>query len=305
MDKDDLQFHQIGSCPGIENEDFVQQNEEKIFFRWVKDRCVTDREVHIILADVDNQIGLYSDDKYVKYESKFVSMMPGNYEGQIIIGDNIHPLNDVIIDQNSTVVEIEIKSGNGDGQLIVAAKNGSSSLTQMNATTSKEVLVKYELNRKSALAKKMAACEREEMTLVFAKTYCTIQLSTASFEYFREDVIERINNCTHYKILRHDPVKDLNGCITGEIIGVGTNTSDKLFVVNLYQTQSSVMINGSKLPYLTQKLSDRGNAIEEVNKQFKGSIPKAMSLLEQNVADICSLLLLLLFPINEHSIINT
>ena len=215
----------------------------------MKDRSVADRAVHIILSDVDNQIGLYSDDEYVKFESKFLSIMPGNYEGQIIIGYDIHPLKDVIIDQSTTHVEIEIKNDAGDGQLIVA-KNGSS-LNQMNGdngenTASKEVLVKYELNRKSALAKKMASCERENMTLLTEATYCTIQLNTASFEYFREDVIERINNCTYYKMLRHDPVRDLNGCITGEIIGVGSSTAGKLFTINIYQTQSSVMINGSK-----------------------------------------------------------
>ena len=75
---------------------------------------------------------------------------------------------------------------------------------------------------------------------------CVVQLNTAAFEYFREDLIERINNC--YGVLRHDQVRDVTGCITGEIIRVGSinEITAKSFTVNIYQTTSRVMINGSK-----------------------------------------------------------
>ena len=298
MDMDEVQFHQIRSCPAIENDDCTQPLASKIVFEWVKDGSVAERTVHLILSDVDDQIELMNITN-IKYKSEIVSLMHGKYSGHLVMGNDIHPVKDVTISQDTTLVDIELKNNVDEALSLVVAKNEHSQhqsnggMRDISASTNNGVLVEYDLNKRAALAKKMASCEREDFEVELKTLSCLVQLNTASFEYFREDIIAFVNNCAKYRVIRHDPVKDKSGCLTAEIVAVGSSysTTDKLFTINIYQTTSRVMVNGSKfqlfvekdLPSLLQKLKNRRNTIHDVNQQFRESIPIAMGLLEQSV----------------------
>ena len=295
--RDELQIHQVGSCPAIENEVFEKPSPCETVFSWVKDRCLQDRLVHVVLSDFDSQIKLYSEEASGKYESDVVAILPGKYAGQIIMGTEMHTIKDICVNQNNAHVVIEVQNNGGCDRELILAKDGPNQMQIKLAEegkTTNEVRVNYELNKKVALTKKMSACEKEDYEVELQTTCCNVQLNTASFEYFKEDVIEYINSSNQYRMLRHDPVKDINGCVTGEIMGVGSKSQHtvKLFTINIYQTTSRAMINGSKyqifvendLPLLLQKLRNRKTTIREVNKQFKNSIPKAMSMLENCVS---------------------
>ena len=98
----------------------------KIVFIWKKDRIVTGRSVSIILSDADSHIELLSDDDNPdRYESEFVSILPGKYTGQIIFGNDIHPVDDVSINLDTTHVEVKIKNDADDCQLIISKKEPS------------------------------------------------------------------------------------------------------------------------------------------------------------------------------------
>ena len=76
-DKDELQLHQVSSCPAIEEDDFTEKVSEATF-RWENNEMNINspKTAHIILSDTDNQIEMnYS---YSYYESKTVQMQPGN-----------------------------------------------------------------------------------------------------------------------------------------------------------------------------------------------------------------------------------
>ena len=295
VDCDDIQIHQAGSCPAIEEDDFVQPVVANIIvFRWVTDNNVAERIVHIILSDVDNQIELYSNADSNKYESEEVSLTPGNYSGQLVMGNNIYPIKTINITENTTHIDVEL-SNNYDchsqaGIMVAVDKPNQLQIDTDRNSATDGVLVNYELNKRAALAKKMAACERDDYEVELKTLSCLLQLNTASFEYFRKDIIEFVNNSSKYRVIRHDPVKDRTGCITAEIIAVGScpPSSNKLFTINIFQTTSQVMINGAKfqlfvekdLPSLLQKLGNRRNTIQDANKLFKESIPTAMDLFD-------------------------
>ena len=235
---DDLQLHQVASCPAIEK-GFCdpKESEIKVVFRWMTETTVTDC-VHIILSDVDSQIEL-KNVSYERYESDLISIVPGRYYGQILVKDEIKPLKAINISSSTIYVEIEVENEGGLGQLVVAnhnqilnEKQGSTanaskelvkfepSQLQLKGTAasdiaSKGVQVNYELNKKLALSKKMVSCGKEDIVVKHKVTACRIELNTGSFEYFREDIIERMKNSPCYKLGRFDEVKDLSGNVTG------------------------------------------------------------------------------------------
>ena len=68
---------------------------------------------------------------------------------------------------DTTHVEVKIKNDADDSQLIISKKEPSQTHLnghkENNNNASKEVLVNYELNKKSALAKKMGRLAREKI----------------------------------------------------------------------------------------------------------------------------------------------
>ena len=290
-DRDALQLHQTSSCPAIEEENFVKCEpvNVRVIFRWRKDRNYVGNTVHIVLSDAENQIELISEGNPNRFESEIVSICPGTYSGQAVLGIDILPLDLINISDDTVYADIKIRNDDDNGQLTLVSEAVHNQPLISERNTTNDVTVNYDLNKKNALAKKMAACNKEDFKVEIHASSCIVQLSAASFEYFRNDVIEHIKRCSHYRIYRHDSVRDLSGCLTSEIIGVGSvgQQLSNFFTMNIYQTTCKVMVNGPKfskfvgndLPSLTEKLSNRHTTICEVNRQFQSSIPKAMSLL--------------------------
>ena len=108
LDTDELQVHQVGSCPAIEHGQIVKAHPIGVVFRWRKDRLVEGNIVHIILSDVDNNIELVSETNPNRYESGIIPIFPGKYAAQIIIGNNNYPSKLISIDQYTTFADVTI-----------------------------------------------------------------------------------------------------------------------------------------------------------------------------------------------------
>ena len=119
-------MHQGVACPAMENECFVvEPSAVKLIFRWSTERSLNGQSVHIILSDVDSQIKLIRNASSEKYESEVVSILPGKYYGQIVLGHGeIHPLRDIDITKNTKYAEIKVEKAQY-GQLVVADSESS------------------------------------------------------------------------------------------------------------------------------------------------------------------------------------
>ena len=108
---DELQLHQVGSCPAIQNDNFIEPSTKNVVLSWKKDRAANAGSVNVLLSDVDSQISLFSnDDNSEVYNSEPTVLLPGSYSGQLVIGDELHSLKGLCIDEDTSHVQVEIDS---------------------------------------------------------------------------------------------------------------------------------------------------------------------------------------------------
>ena len=296
-DKDEVQLHQVSSCPAIEEEDFTGINHPcaNVIFQWKNDGKASSK-VHVLLSDREEQIELTSvNGCYLSHE---ISIQVGKYDGQIIADDDMFPIEEVEVDLKSNLIDLKIE------RRLVISRNqinctelsserceSLSSLNNDESSIRRTQTVPYKMNEKAALAKKMIACNKECYKIEMKSGCCRIDFSTASFEYFKNDVNTYIRNSEVYKVVEDKLFVDMDGKEPQDTLKVWSkrNTKEFLFTINLYRTKSNAMINGAKyrlfvdqdLPVLLRMLEEREEVISEANNQFKRSIPDRMYALNR------------------------
>ena len=203
---------------------------------------------------------------------------------------------------SSDTLERMVKRGeNNPGNMITAAKchpegetnNGENNMEPYNYGSEEQrsigrvINVDYALNTQRALSKKRAACDRETYKIDLFNESCKITFSTAVFELFRTKIVEYFQHHASY-VVEIDPVVDMNGSTTGDVMKVFKKTScnrstpDKLFTINMYRTSSRILVNGSQykmfvcsiLPSITELFDNYGDIFREANRQIKEKILK-------------------------------
>ena len=298
-DKDEVQLHQVSSCPAIEKEIFTGINHPcvNVILRWNSDGGIASpSNVYVLLSDQEEQIELYRSDNGC-YLSHKISIQVGKYVGQIVADDEMCPIKAVKVDLESKLIDLKIDERTAisrnqvDTELrresydIIPSKNSDKSRIKQTQT----VHVPYRMNEKSALAKKMIACDKDCYKLEMKSGCCRIDFSTAAFECFKHDVNEYIRSSKVYKIVEDKLFVDLDGREPQDTLKVWSMRDDSefLFTINLYRTKSNAMINGAKyrvfvdedLPVLLKMLVERKEVIDEANNQFKIFIPDAIDAL--------------------------
>ena len=150
---------------------------------------------------------------------------------------------------------------------------------------------KYRLNTVSAMAKKLAACDRN-MTLEEKKGNFYVQLSTAGFEAFRTVIMDEFRlprDGKKSRQIEHNPAVDDAGLVVHDVFRVknwsvmGPKISQGRVgscaaTINLYRTTSSAMINGADGEVVTDALAEvlcaiaKSKEVENTNKIIKKTL---------------------------------
>ena len=190
-----------------------------------------------------------------------------------------------------------VEVGNNGNQLCMAAvaskdKNevASKVKNEVHQSTGKIIQMGYKLNKKEALKKKLAACDRSEFVIEMHASCCVIVLSTAAFEMFRCDVIRYLKDCKKYMILEPENLADSEMSVTQDTIKVHSPVLEMkhLFTINLYRTTGKVMINGSDykkfveedVPMIKGRIDNVKYIIKQANEQLKLCISSATDAAE-------------------------
>lgn len=242
-------------------------------------------------------------------ESDLIGILPVKYSEQIVCGKEILPIEEIAVKaENQVEVQITHQLSIAGNQLDIENERQKINTEKLSTIGAQNILKKqrletvceptnivkvdYRLDKKKALGKKLAACEREDYKLIHKSGCIVIELNTAAFEYFRSDLIHYLENSANYNQMGETPVKDQEGNTTTEIVRVVSraDTSANLFTINIHFTTSKVMINGpmysvfvdNDVPILMRKLNDRRSTINKANGRYKDSIQSAIALQTSN-----------------------
>ena len=309
--KDEVQLHQASSCPAIENEIFTGIDHPcvEVVFRWMKDGNESPEHIYVLLSDLVEQIELkcdQTDSNIGRYLSQKIPIQVGRYCGQIVIDNEMFPVEALEINLQSCMIDLKIEgkivvfknddnwTGASNEEQVEMVKfaekeDRNSNGVENGAMTNKGKYVSYKLNKQLACEKKIVACDRDVCQVELKSSSCVITLSTAAFEYFKEDLVLHLR--IHYKVVKEKPTIDQAGNVTQDtyVVNSNENVSKYLFTINLYRTKSNAMVNGAKymrfvdddLPVLTAKLYNRESLIDQVNEQIKVALPQTIFLEEQ------------------------
>ena len=146
---------------------------------------------------------------------------------------------------------------------------------------------KYTLNKKLALCKKRAACDRNPFQVKANKSSTTITMNTVVFEHFRSH-IENYLRSRKYKVLPY-PVPDRVGNITKDIVRV-MNNETHMYTINVYRTSSRIMINGPRymdfvrndIPIIQQDINRMSKEFECANELAKQNIEQELHVQQKD-----------------------
>ena len=147
----------------------------------------------------------------------------------------------------------------------------------------------YALNRQKALENKLQNCQSEHLQYVMkAGKNLVINLSTSAFEHFRHTLSHMMNQQSKNLGLHVESKVnvDLTDAIVDSSFKVknlkkdGTPGAQNRFTVNLYRTQSSILVNGPKvdmfiehfLKPIEESIQLKANLLTEQNQQIKGAL---------------------------------
>ena len=296
---DDLQLHRA-SCPALTGENFVEEQCEVTFRLQRNSTSTIDSEaLTIIVSDLSDSVSLKQcSDNSDCYYSEKIQIPPGCYSGNLVVGDEILPLQYFVVEGTSQLVDIRTEPTNSnelaskhivDCTTEMLSKNEAVISMNVNPSnnnntppTSPQVLgtvrTKYTLNRELALKKKMKGCDKPPYDMKENKDSTVIQLNTASFDMFTCAVLEHLENKPEYTVLPFDQ-QDQMDSITADIIRVHYNDAERsrAFTVNLYRTQNSVMVNGIfhyvfrdiDLPFIKDKIVQSSDMLARKNAFIK------------------------------------
>ena len=295
-DLEEMQLHMVSECSAIEDEDGVVTSPTsiEIILRWKPDlEMWQDDAVELLLSDVDDAIKLKRNVSNGCYISDIITLQSAKYVGQMISGNEMYPLKEIMVNDGSKEVEVQVEKSISKKEVKGTLRNNESEMVlkenEMNRVDGKRV--DYELNVKANLAKKLNACKRHVYEVTKHDACCVIMLSTSAFEYFKNYVTEYIGKSLVYQIKTNEKLIDLANNIPQDTIKVASrnNLNKHLFTINLYRTASKVLINGKSfnifvendLPSLLDKLMEIESEIDEANYQCKLSIAKATQFINE------------------------
>ena len=114
-DVDALQLHQVASCPAIEQGDrSISFDDEKVevIFKWLIDRVIAVPSVFLIGSNMVDNIELKKGVGCFKSEK--VTVTTGKYSGQLVIDNDITPVNGYAVTLLSEVVHIIVNKGSSE-----------------------------------------------------------------------------------------------------------------------------------------------------------------------------------------------
>lgn len=125
--------------------------------------------------------------------------------------------------------KIELKEDNGNG------KDGKD-------------FFDYTLNVRKALQKKAAKTKDEAITHELKSHNVVVKCNTAAYEIIKNNMFEILaaemeKICKNVKV-KYDPKTERKGVQVSQVISVETSNREECFIVNMYHTTSSIMVNG-------------------------------------------------------------
>lgn len=148
----------------------------------------------------------------------------------------------------------------------------------------------YQLNRSNALKKKLDACSRPVVEIAMQRrNNLTIGLSTQAFEYTRYWLYHHMARDNAYVLSK--PTYKLDTLKSVESFCYKVSQKDSktfLFTVNVYNTTSRIMVNGSSLsvfisnvlPLLQTELENSAAYIKQGDNYIKTKLKQAVSAYE-------------------------
>lgn len=147
----------------------------------------------------------------------------------------------------------------------------------------------YTLNRQRALDKKLVNCLNDHLSYVMKSgRNLVLNFSTAAFEYFRMNLKELLQKGAADAGLYVDTLEnaDLSGAIVESCYKVrnlkkdGTPGAQNRFTINLYRTQSSVLVNGPKVDIFVDNflkpieslINENQDMLSQKNQQIRGQL---------------------------------
>lgn len=150
----------------------------------------------------------------------------------------------------------------------------------------------YALNKKKALKKKIEASDREfSVVAIVKKGNLVIECDAGLFEVFKIELYRYFNDPSCTKVHSITKTIDEEGLTVEENISVKlANQKRQLYKINLYNTTSRILVNGSQflefvkvdLPKVLETL-DQNPLLKEINESIRSACLAGLSQLETPV----------------------
>ena len=107
-------------------------------------------------------------------------------------------------------------------------------------------VINYDLNEDTAIKKKSGACDRPPIHLVDKNGNYVIELSTVTYEMARVKILNDHDVKRSGYSCQYDKYTDLKNRVVQDTLKVEDmkGRRKRTYTINMYQTQSSIMING-------------------------------------------------------------
>ncbi len=316
----DVQLHQVSSCPAIEQDADAGVNEVVASFRWhgVNPDLSVD-SVHLISDDLISNTELTFDQTNKFYVSSNVTVHRGTYsDAHLLIKNDIlvplqtfhvqmlpgliteiielFPQNElIVVSQDTITVDTTADASTdppNDTSAVARINNDLPAVEGNEIPVPKEQIVtkplttaNYKLNEQKAMNNKLLACDRVPFTLKQNNNSITITLNTATYEYFFQVLIEYLNNPNNNYRIENSPEGDITGqVITQDRLRVFTNSSH-MFTANMYRTKSRVMVNGPHyLKFMNEDLPHIEKQISDAGSTLETANSLLKNAIQKNVA---------------------
>ena len=160
------------------------------------------------------------------------------------------------------------------------------------------ITMNYTLNEERCVSKKLSACRRENYTIERKEKCANVVFNAASYEMFRRAAVRYYNNNQDYEIVGK-PLKDKASNIAAEVVQIHfrqIRNTPKAYTLNLYNTKSSVMVNGQHfevfvdddLPVITELIDQLDDNIKEMNAEIEQSLLRKQVMPTMGQEDVYS-----------------
>ena len=236
--EDELQSHQVSSCPAIENVNFdgITHQCVEIMLKWTScNENTVGSNVPVLLSDREDQIELNKQCDG-SFQSEKLNMQMGNYVGQLIVGggSEMFPLKTINVNSDTHNIFLELQSkepaismdSTTNKQLIPLVKDGLARVDDERDVSVNVRQVAYTLNKHTTIDKKIESCSRRPYDFKMCNGTYVGKLSTAAFELFRADVDKYLKGNNQY-ISKTTVTRDGAGNITQDKAKVRKNPDNE------------------------------------------------------------------------------